>query len=43
LFVIVSMVMWRTSSWIGIGIDGLIAACRPRHPGLFRTNLDPRA
>jgi len=30
---IVIMVMWRTSSWIGV--DGLIAAYRQRHPNLF--------
>lgn len=32
-FAIVILVMWRTSSWIGI--DGLIAGYRQRHPGLF--------
>jgi thiosulfate dehydrogenase [quinone] large subunit len=30
---IVILVMWRTSSWIGI--DGLISAYRQRHPSLF--------
>ena len=33
LFAIVILVMWRTSSWIGI--DGLISAYRQRHPSLF--------
>jgi thiosulfate dehydrogenase (quinone) large subunit len=33
LFAIVILVMWRTSSWIGI--DGLIAGYRQRHPDLF--------
>jgi thiosulfate dehydrogenase [quinone] large subunit len=35
LFAIVILVMWRTSSWIGI--DGLIAADRQRHPNRFRS------
>ena len=35
LFAIVILLMWRTSSWIGI--DGLIAAYRQRHPHLFTT------
>jgi thiosulfate dehydrogenase [quinone] large subunit len=30
---IVILVMWRTSSWIGV--DGLIAGYRQRHPNLF--------
>ena len=33
LFAIVILVMWRTSSWIGI--DGLISGYRQRHPDLF--------
>jgi thiosulfate dehydrogenase (quinone) large subunit len=33
LFAIVILVMWRTSSWIGI--DGLFSAYRQRHPGLL--------
>jgi thiosulfate dehydrogenase [quinone] large subunit len=33
LFAIVILVMWRTSSWIGV--DGLIAGYRQRHPALF--------
>jgi thiosulfate dehydrogenase [quinone] large subunit len=33
LFAIVILVMWRTSSWIGV--DGLIAGYRQRHPDLF--------
>ena len=33
LFAIVILVMWRTSSWIGI--DGLISGSRQRHPNLF--------
>ena len=33
---IVILVMWRTSSWIGV--DGLISGYRQRHPNLF-TNL----
>jgi thiosulfate dehydrogenase [quinone] large subunit len=37
LFAIVIMVMWRTSSWIGL--DGLIAGYRQRHPGLFSGRL----
>jgi thiosulfate dehydrogenase (quinone) large subunit len=32
-FAIVILVMWRTSSWIGV--DGLISAYRQRHPNLF--------
>ena len=36
LFAIVILVMWRTSSWIGI--DGLISAYRQRHPSLFRAH-----
>ena len=38
LFAIVILVMWRTSSWIGV--DGLIAGYRQRHPDLF---ADPPA
>jgi thiosulfate dehydrogenase [quinone] large subunit len=34
---IVILVMWRTSSWIGI--DGLISGYRQRHPGLFTARL----
>jgi len=34
---IVILVMWRTSSWIGI--DGLISAYRQRHPSLFTAHL----
>ena len=37
LFAIVILVMWRTSSWIGV--DGLIAGYRQRHPDLFTTRL----
>ena len=37
LFAIVILVMWRTSSWIGI--DGLISAYRQRHPNLFTAHL----
>ncbi|HEY1626585.1 MAG TPA: DoxX family membrane protein [Streptosporangiaceae bacterium] len=37
LFAIVILVMWRTSSWIGI--DGLIAGYRQRHPNLLATRL----
>jgi thiosulfate dehydrogenase [quinone] large subunit len=37
LFAIVILVMWRTSSWIGI--DGLISAYRQRHPSLFTAHL----
>jgi thiosulfate dehydrogenase [quinone] large subunit len=37
LFAIVILVMWRTSSWIGI--DGLISGYRQRHPSLFTTGL----
>ena len=37
LFAIVILVMWRTSSWIGV--DGLIAGYRQRHPNLFTTHL----
>jgi thiosulfate dehydrogenase [quinone] large subunit len=37
LFAIVILVMWRTSSWIGV--DGMIAAYRRRHPTLFSTHL----
>jgi thiosulfate dehydrogenase [quinone] large subunit len=37
LFAIVILVMWRTSSWIGI--DGLIAGYRQRHPNLFQNHL----
>ena len=37
LFAVVILVMWRTSSWIGI--DGLISACRQRHPNLFTAHL----
>jgi thiosulfate dehydrogenase [quinone] large subunit len=33
LFAIVILVMWRTSSWIGI--DGLISGYRQRHPNLL--------
>jgi thiosulfate dehydrogenase (quinone) large subunit len=33
LFAIVILVMWRTSSWIGV--DGLFSAYRQRHPELF--------
>jgi hypothetical protein len=32
-FAIVILVMWRTSSWIGV--DGLVAGYRQRHPELF--------
>jgi thiosulfate dehydrogenase [quinone] large subunit len=31
LFAVVILVMWRTSSWIGV--DGLVAGYRRRHPG----------
>jgi thiosulfate dehydrogenase (quinone) large subunit len=34
---IVILVMWRTSSWIGV--DGLIAGYRQRHPDLFTARL----
>jgi thiosulfate dehydrogenase (quinone) large subunit len=34
---IVILVMWRTSSWIGV--DGLIAGYRQRHPNLFTDHL----
>jgi thiosulfate dehydrogenase (quinone) large subunit len=34
---IVILVMWRTSSWIGV--DGLISAYRQRHPSLFTFHL----
>jgi thiosulfate dehydrogenase [quinone] large subunit len=37
LFAIVILVMWRTSSWIGV--DGLIAGYRQRHPDLFTARL----
>jgi thiosulfate dehydrogenase (quinone) large subunit len=37
LFAIVILVMWRTSSWIGV--DGLIAGCRQRQPNLFSARL----
>ena len=37
LFAIVILVMWRTSSWIGV--DGIIAGYRQRHPDLFTTRL----
>jgi len=37
LFAIVILVMWRTSSWIGV--DGLIAGYRQRHPGLFTFHI----
>jgi thiosulfate dehydrogenase [quinone] large subunit len=37
LFAIVILVMWRTSSWIGV--DGLIAGYRQRHPNLFTARL----
>jgi thiosulfate dehydrogenase (quinone) large subunit len=37
LFAIVILVMWRTSSWIGI--DGLISSYRQRHPSLFTAHL----
>jgi thiosulfate dehydrogenase [quinone] large subunit len=37
LFAIVILVMWRTASWIGV--DGLIAAYRQRHPNLFHLDL----
>ena len=33
LFAIVVLVMWRTSSWLGV--DGLISAYRQRHPDLL--------
>jgi thiosulfate dehydrogenase (quinone) large subunit len=33
LFAVVILVMWRTSSWIGI--DGLVAGYRQRHPDMF--------
>jgi thiosulfate dehydrogenase [quinone] large subunit len=36
-FAIVILVMWRTSSWIGI--DGLIAGYRQRHPNLPASHL----
>ena len=36
-FAIVILVMWRTSSWIGL--DGLIAGYRQRHPDLFTSRL----
>jgi thiosulfate dehydrogenase (quinone) large subunit len=34
---IVILVMWRTSGWIGV--DGLIAGYRQRHPGLLTSRL----
>jgi uncharacterized membrane protein YphA (DoxX/SURF4 family) len=34
---IVILVMWRTSSWIGV--DGLISGYRQRHPSLFASHL----
>jgi thiosulfate dehydrogenase (quinone) large subunit len=34
---IVILVMWRTSSWIGV--DGLISGYRQRHPNLFQNYL----
>jgi thiosulfate dehydrogenase (quinone) large subunit len=34
---IVILVMWRTSSWIGV--DGLISGYRQRHPSLFTSHL----
>jgi hypothetical protein len=37
LFAIVILVMWRTSSWIGV--DGLFAAYRERHPNRFGFRL----
>jgi thiosulfate dehydrogenase [quinone] large subunit len=37
LFAIVILVMWRTSSWIGV--DGLISGYRQRHPDLLTTRL----
>jgi hypothetical protein len=37
LFAIVILVMWRTSSWIGI--DGLIAGYRQRRPNLPASHL----
>jgi thiosulfate dehydrogenase (quinone) large subunit len=37
LFAIVILVMWRTSSWIGV--DGLISGYRQRHPDLFTSRL----
>jgi len=37
LFAIVILVMWRTSSWIGV--DGLISGYRQRHPGLLASRL----
>ena len=37
LFAIVILVMWRTSSWIGV--DGLFAAYRQRRPNLFTFRL----
>ena len=37
LFAIVILVMWHTSSWIGV--DGLIAGYRQRHPNLHAFHL----
>jgi thiosulfate dehydrogenase (quinone) large subunit len=37
LFAVVILVMWRTSSWIGI--DGLIAGYWQRHPNLIAARL----
>jgi len=37
LFAVVILVMWRTSSWIGI--DGLFSAYRQRHPNLFTFHI----
>jgi hypothetical protein len=37
LFAIVILVMWRTSSWIGV--DGLFAAYRERHSNMFTFRL----
>jgi thiosulfate dehydrogenase (quinone) large subunit len=37
LFAIVILVMWRTSSWIGV--DGLVAGYRQRHPNMFKLHF----
>jgi thiosulfate dehydrogenase [quinone] large subunit len=37
LFAIVILVMWRTSSWLGV--DGLIAGYRQRHPNQLTAHL----
>ena len=37
LFAIVILTMWKTASWIGV--DGLIAGYRQRHPNLFTAHL----